>query len=137
MSEPIRGSRGCKGAGQAGRLSVADGWLAEARKGGIPYYDWEVKNGQIKSNSRPKWPDWLLDLFGVDYFGDVVALEGRGPRLSDAELRHIEHPGRLEFINFNGSSVTDAGLVHLGPLNRIKLLQHIVDLGCGWSAGSR
>jgi internalin A len=92
------------------------------RAGGTVLYEWEIKNGTPISNARPWWPQWLVALIGVDYFGDVVAFWG-GRRFSDVELSQVVNLGRLERVNLNASSVTDAGLVHVGRLNRVTLLQ--------------
>ena len=82
-----------------------------------------MKNGCAHFEWRPWWPQQLVALIGVDYFGDVVAFSGGGPRFSDTELSQVVNLGRLEGVNLNASSVTDAGLVHLVKLKRMTLLQ--------------
>ena len=121
-------------------LAVALGWIvhraevqrtavaAIRRPGGTPIYEWDMKNGVHISNGRPWWPQQLVALIGVDYFGDVVAFTGGGPRFSDTELSRVVNLRRLEQINVNASSVTDAGLAHVGRFHRLTLLQ-IADTG--------
>src|SRR4051812_18842713 len=41
------------------------------RAGGHVYYDWERNDGKPVPNGKPRWPRWLVDRLGIDYFGDV------------------------------------------------------------------
>src|SRR4051794_4082899 len=60
---------------------------AIVRGGGKVLYDWEVTsfrdpNGDVSRanpSGKPKWPKWLFDHLGPDYFGDVKVVF-LGPR---------------------------------------------------------
>jgi internalin A len=90
------------------------------RAGGKAWYDWEWQNGNPVPNGRPRWPKWLVDRIGVDYFGHVTTVFAR--HSSDAELAHIGNLSRLEYLILGESPVTDAGLVHLERLNNLRAL---------------
>ena len=91
------------------------------RAGGKVAFDWQVGNSSFDPNGKPWCPKWLVDRVGIDYFGHVVAVNFFGtdrtrtccmsPRLS-----------QVEELSFYGSSATDAGLVHLEGLARLKFL---------------
>jgi Leucine-rich repeat (LRR) protein len=97
-----------------------------------------------------------VDLFGVDYFGHVVALAfpaaidativpvGRRTRLQelilwesssfgDAGLAHLKGLTNLSNLNLDNTKVTNAGLVHLTGLTNLSSLNlrstHVTDAG--------
>jgi hypothetical protein len=83
--------------------------------GGTVKYDWEARNNRLIPSGKPRWPKWLVDLLGVDVFGHVTMVYvAKGG--SDQELVQIGHLSRLEGMGFSGSSVTDAGVMHLKGL---------------------
>ncbi len=101
------------------------------RAGDKGWYDWEWSDGHPNPSGQPRWPKWLVDRIGVDYFGHVSAVFTR--RASDRELAKISNLGQLECLLIGGSSVTDAGLAHLEGMSRLQALnlQHtrITDAG--------
>lgn len=90
------------------------------RAGGKAWYDWEWKNGSPAPSGRPGWPRWLVDGIGPDYFGHVTAVFSS--HVSDAELAHIGHLSRLEYLILGNSPVTDAGLEQLERLESLRAL---------------
>lgn len=85
------------------------------RTGGKVYYDWKrLPNGKWDVKAQPRWPRWLVDRLGVDYFGNVVIVS-LGKQATDAEMAHVGRLSRLESISVQGS-VSDAGAVHLRGL---------------------
>ena len=100
--------------------------VAIERANGIVCYDWQWKDGQVFANVKPWAPGWLVDRIGVDYFGSITLVNLMLPE-SDAEplLSQIEHFDQLEELSLDGPGVTDAALVHLAGLSRLKVL----DLG--------
>lgn len=69
----------------------------------------------MNANGKPKWPKWLIDRLGVDYFGNVVQVD-LGDRATDAEMEHVGRLGRLRVFGASRAGVTDAGLARLRGL---------------------
>jgi hypothetical protein len=86
---------------------------------GYVAYDWQQVGTSIHRDKRPGYPEWIVGLLGKDYFGHVVWV-GLGPRGSDLEMIHVGKLSRLEDLDLDDSSVTDAGLIHLKGLNHLK-----------------
>ena len=43
-------------------------------------YDWQWNDGRKIAKGKPRWPDWLVDRLGPDYFADVTRVDlGWGP----------------------------------------------------------
>ncbi len=55
----------------------------------VLYYNWEWKDGQWIRGGAPAWPHWLVEKFGVDYFGHVVFASLYRP--SEAEFAYLGH----------------------------------------------
>jgi hypothetical protein len=90
---------------------------------GTVRYDWERKDGLNRPNGKPWWPKWLVDSFGVDYFGHVTQVRVVAVHeLSEAELIHISHLTQLEELDLHRSPVTDARLAHLEGLTDLQSL---------------
>jgi internalin A len=104
-------------AGQVQRRAVA----AIYQAGGWVVYDTVWDEDQNTSTWKPRWPKWLVDQLGVDYFGNVVFinLHDRG---TDEVLAHVARLKHLKQLHRPGLAVTDAGLVHLGRLSDLRLL---------------
>ena len=108
-----------------------------------------TRNGtkaRTRSRWKPRWPRWLVDCVGVDYFGNVVFinLHDRGtdrllahvgaaqapeaiasPRIR-GDRRRARAPGAIEnlqLLSLDGTQVTDAGLVHLKRLSSLRWLK--------------
>ena len=82
---------------------------AIVKAGGNVAYDWQWKNSGAIQGGTPWAPRWLVDMFGVDYFGHVavVAL----PSDSDDELSHVGNLGHLQYLVIQSPGIlTDAGL---------------------------
>jgi Leucine-rich repeat (LRR) protein len=74
--------------------------------------------------SPPFWPAWLVDLLGPDYFSHAAACVLPQGRASDAVMAKVGRLNRLEklFIHKCGSEISDAGMVHLLGLPRLREL---------------
>jgi hypothetical protein len=128
--------------GNVQRRSVA----AIYQAGGWVVYDTTWDEGGTSSSWKPRWPDWLLDRLGVDYFGNVVfinlhdrgtddvlekvarlpylkQLHRPGFAVSDGGLAHLERASKLQYLSLDGTQVTDAGLMHLKGLTELKWLK--------------
>jgi Leucine rich repeat len=98
--------------------------VAAIRKaGGDVCYDWRWRDGHLIRNGKPLWPEWLVDLVGADFFGDVVLVVLNDP--TDADLIMAGNLRRLEAIFLQGrvGQVTNDGLANLASLTRLKQLQ--------------
>jgi hypothetical protein len=104
-----------------------DAVAAIEKAGGYVRYDWQWKNGGPKKNGRPWYPGWLAERVGIDYLSHVVSVTFVGG-LSDARLALLRDLNRLEGVGIHYAPaidpwpVTDAGLVHLKGLSRLRSL---------------
>jgi hypothetical protein len=102
---------------EAQRFAVA----AIQKEGGSALYDWQFKDRRTLGNAKPRAPKWLVDLFGVDYFGHVTFVS----LPVSAEERVIVQVGqfsRLELLLQLPTTLTDSGFEHLIGLSS---LQHL------------
>jgi hypothetical protein len=115
-------------------LAVALGWFvrrarvqreavaAIERSGGQVRYDWEVlSTGGLNPNGKPRWPRWVVDRLGPDYFGHVVLVELRG-RATDAEMAGVARFGHLRGFYARKTAVTDEGLAALRGASQLEML---------------
>ena len=116
--------------------------LIERSDGGGVSYDWDRGAGNRYAPGRPWAPSWLVDLVGVDYFGqvryvvlfdatlDTIAATTRlsglrrlginGTALCDADLAPLRRLTNLEELVLGNAPATDAGLAHLQGLSRLR-----------------
>jgi internalin A len=94
-----------------------DAVAAIRRAGGYVRYDWMFPGDRYNPNATVPAPKWLVDLIGIDYFGNVVWVIFRiGKGGSDAELAQAATFDRLGVLVVHSSRITDAGLEHLRSL---------------------
>jgi hypothetical protein len=90
---------------------------------GTVRYDWERADGRNLPNGQPRWPKWLVDQIGIDFFGHVTQVRLVAVhQLSDAELNHISHLSGLEELDLHRSPVTDESLARLDGLTGLQSL---------------
>ncbi len=117
-----------------GILAVGAGWLvhrahvqrdavaAIERAGGEVMYDWQWRNGRKLPNGRIRWPNWLVDRIGVDFFADVTYVN-LGIRGSDELLVQVRPLHRLEYLRLARAwKVSDEGLANLKGLTALQWL---------------
>ena len=94
------------------------------REGGADaFYDFEsVESRSSIPKAEPPAPAWLLELLGVDFFCDVVAVYGYGHDFTDQDAAHLEGLTGLEVLCLPGTQVTDAGVEHLKGLTTLIVL---------------
>ena len=115
------------------------------KSGGYVIYDWQMKNGMLSQNVKPSGPKWIVDRLGVEYFGNPIfvwcgsgftdrelvqvasltrlqRLDVQRTSVSDAGLPHLKNLQRLQWLNLSYTRVTDAGLVHLKGLTNLEVL---------------
>ena len=103
----------------ANRANVQrDAAIAIQKSGGKVWYDWEWQNDAPIPDAMPRWPLWLVNSAGVDYFGNIVSVS-LIRRATDAELVHVGHLARLERLEIHGSSLSAAGLAQLKGLTNL------------------
>jgi hypothetical protein len=95
------------------------------RAGGYVKYEWRVvsPDGLIEYEGTPWAPKWLMDRFGVDYFGSVVAAGATtGDRLPAGLMAHIARLDRLEEFGLYTLYLTDDEMAHIGRLTKLTSL---------------
>jgi internalin A len=94
---------------------------------GTVYYDWEFSNGDYSQEGNPAAPDWLINLIGADYFGLVtaVSLYSLSTETFDTVIVQVGNLTRLQTLNLEGSSISDAGLARLHGLTELSKLDLI------------
>ena len=92
--------------------------------GGDVMYQWQWTNGKSVAVEVSRPLRWLIDTIGPEYFGDVTWVD-LSLTASDDLLKEIAVFTNLEYLNLNGSPVTDSGLKH------ISTLPHLLELNLG------
>jgi hypothetical protein len=101
-----------------------DAVAAIRRTGGMIDYDWQGRNGVINALRPPRWPRWMVDRLGVDYFGHVTGVSIWNSKNPDEALSQIGKLVRLEALNIPGGlRVSDAGFSHLKSLTSLQSLE--------------
>ena len=94
-----------------------DAVAAILRAGGSVEYDLVPTDWASTQRGNPWIRRSLADLVGVDHFAHVIAVSIHSSSTScDAVLERIGHLSRFERLRLSGSSVSDAGVVHLKGL---------------------
>ena len=126
-------------------LSVWLGWMAnKAAKqrravalveelGGGVVYDYDVSSTGPKTQKAPLVPEWLRELWGIDFFSTVGAVSFMNElrpsvtvAVTDRQIAQITHGfPNVTHINLGGSAVGDSGLKHLASC------EHLVSLVVG------
>ncbi len=92
--------------------------------GGSVTYDRDWSTANYRPAGLPWALAWLIDLIGVDYFGQVtiVALYDSSTT-TDATIEQVGHLTRLRELLLFESSINDATLVHLNGLTNLDSLE--------------
>jgi internalin A len=105
-----------------------DAVAAIERGGGNAYYDWQFsyptggRSWHLNKNASPNAPKWLVKALGPDYFGHVKRVYFRR-KVTDATMEHIGRLDQIESLQLEGlPALTDAGMVHLRGLTRLRNL---------------
>jgi internalin A len=102
--------------------------------GGSVLYDWQLHRGRYDPDhflwqisihdreGRPPWPSWVVALLGVDSLTDVKMAD-IGPGDPDGVMAYAGRLHGLEELTFGENTlVSDAGMLHLAGLKRLKTL---------------
>lgn len=113
-------------------LSLPLSWLAarsdkvERKKGAVDSIvnAWGASTYEIP---RPSAPAWARDLFGDDFFIDVIEVRsgsgvfGTGKcEFGDDEAAYLKELSKLLWLHLDGTQVTDTGLEHLKGLVNLR-----------------
>ena len=97
-------------------LALGFGWIANRagvqreavaaieRAGGKVWYQWEWLNDDA-IEGKPNWPQWLVNVIGIDYFGYVVSVSVAQGATDDV-MAHIGRLKKLERLDLSGASVS-------------------------------
>jgi hypothetical protein len=97
------------------------------QSGGTVYYDWQQTHGKpgqpvVDPMAEPIAPKWLVELLGVDYFGDVMwAVPGK--QGTDDTMAHVGRLPKLISVGISQSdAITEAGIAHLAGLSDLEMV---------------
>ncbi len=124
-------------------MKRANGQMKEAEGVGSGYlrYDWEVDaDGNYREFAEPPQgpPAWVWNLFGRDFFADVVCVNGfempgGEGKLTDAHLLHAGKLDQLRTVSIWSTGITDLGLKQLTGLGKLETLNlvcsNVTDIG--------
>jgi hypothetical protein len=127
-----------------------DAITAIERAGGKVYYGWQLMRipippdyGDLTPNKagRPRWPKWLTDRVPPDYYSSAKLAMVLGP--ADPIMPQLGQLNQLEEVDFypgrkdrTALGPTDAGMVHLRNLTKLRHLKLGVHTG-GGAVGSK
>ncbi len=97
------------------------------KSGGSVVYDWQDASwGTVGDDGQgfmlhytplpdahPSGPEWLRNLLGDDFFGEVEIVELSETQVADRGLEYIERMNQLQILELGATKVTDAGLKKL------------------------
>jgi hypothetical protein len=86
-------------------------------------YDFQLsESSHFDLQRRSRVPKWLLDGLGVDYFHSVVAVDLDSPMVTDRTLQDVARLRQIRYLIISDSTITNAGLSHLGRLPCLRSL---------------
>ena len=74
-----------------------------------------------RPDAKPRWPRFLIDLLGVDYFRNAV-YACISTHATDADLINLERLSKLEAVELENLPNLDAALKHLRTLRCLESL---------------
>ncbi|MGO9916410.1 MAG: hypothetical protein ACLQIB_17155 [Isosphaeraceae bacterium] len=76
-------------------------------------------------DDAPRWRQWLVDLFGRDYFETVISAEVdlKDAPGADALMAHVGRLGGLRELSFDAENLTNEGVSHVRHLRELQDLQ--------------
>jgi hypothetical protein len=89
----------------------------------VVHYDFEVDESWQETNSEPIVPAWLRKLLGDDFFANVVAIDVRDYRGTEAKnFEHISELTSLKFLSLSGAPLSNEEFkdLNLGKLIHLK-----------------
>ncbi len=103
--------------------SQRDAVAAIRAASGAVQYEWEWKNGKAIDAGSPPTPKSLIELLGIDFFGDVTTVRlnyatilGLNHTKVDAAIMRVGLLPRLEKLDLEASTIDDAKLANVQGL---------------------
>lgn len=84
--------------------------------------------GQVYYDREVDWdpdtpPQWMVDLFGVDFYYRVVVANLYGERVTDDALQHLNGLPHLETLHIkNAHRISEMGFRYIGTLAELEML---------------
>ncbi len=85
-------------------------------------YDWHWTgtDRKVAPTGRPWAPRWVVDLVGVDYFGNIRCVLFYSPsKATGATIAQVGRLSQLQELHLDESSLDDASMVHLKGLTEL------------------
>ena len=102
--------------------------------GGSVRYDWQLNaKGLIDLRIKQPWPEWLVNLVGIDALSNVIEVN-LSPKGSDQDLLAARVLRKVRWFNCGGAQLSDASLAILGEwaeLERLTLANQKALTGSG------
>ena len=89
------------------------------RAGGSLAYEWEWDLHHANTLCPPRW---LVDSIGADYLGRVTLVTFY-KSTNDAVFVQVGRLNKVQWLNLNGSTISDTGLAHVVGLNDLSVLE--------------
>ena len=94
---------------------------AVRRTGGSVLYDWQIRGDHGAVGGEPGAPAWLVELIGVEYFGDITEVR-LGVSGTDTALEPVAQLEGVQWLRLDRTAVTDLGLAHLRRMSSLSRL---------------
>jgi hypothetical protein len=91
------------------------------RAGGRLSFDWEGDSLRLSLRAGMPEPGWLRRQLGPGFFEEVAYVSIR-ENADDALMRQVGRLHQLQWLSIEGGNVTDAGLVHIRKLHRLRFV---------------
>lgn len=89
------------------------------KMGGRVLYDWGSEAVETGIDALPPKPSRGRALLGSDYFDKVEVVDLNGTSVTDAELTHLASVPHLTHLFLQGTDVTDVGVQHVEGLTNL------------------
>ena len=86
------------------------------------YYNGYNDSGEILTGYRPHGPEWLLNLLGYDYFGDIIEVELDDKQITDELVAQLKNLQELRQLSLRGVPITESALAQLSELPTLEYL---------------
>ena len=86
------------------------------------YYDYQsVPTARGRAILQPPGPNWLIDLFGKEYFVEVVKVAVDNPHVNSETIALISRLPEITEVDFGSNTrITDSGLANLVGMDNLK-----------------
>jgi Leucine rich repeat len=101
--------------------------LEIVKKGARDSYDYQfLEFGGFNADAQPPGPEWLQRLLGNNFFGEIESVEflrdTGSPIVTDADLVHLSVLTKLKTLVLRNLEISDVGLANLEQLTKLRAL---------------